>query len=300
MVMDTLKCMQTFVRVAETQSFTKAANDTGVSPSLASKHVAWLEGRLRAKLLNRSTRHVSLTETGEAYYEQCIKVISEAEVAQNIVSEMHGDPQGVLRITCPSGIGVTVLNKALAEFSAQYPSISLNTWLTDQIVDFTEGRIDYSLRLTQGVPDPALLSTEIARVKLSVCAAPSYLKKHGYPKTPNDLLHHNCLRYVHGRAGSDMWSFKKGGQEHAVAVNGNYRANNPEFMKEAVIQGLGIAILPSYTHKEHTAQGQIEVLLKDFDVDELKLFLIRQPHEHLPLRMKLFADFITSWAADAC
>lgn len=296
--MDTLTCMHTFVRVVETQSFAKAAREGGISPSLTSKQISWLEGRLGAKLLNRSTRRLSLTETGEAYYTQSLKVLAEAEVAKNIVAELHGEPQGELRITCPSGLGATVLNEALAQFSLQYPAISLETRLTDEIVDFTEGRIDYALRLAPALPDSNLIANEIARIKLNICASPTYLKKHGTPKTPDDLRRHNCLRYVHTRTGSDVWHLNDANGAHYVEVTGNYRANNPSFMKAAVCQGVGIAILPSYTHQCETAQGRIKVLFPDFKIEELKLYLIRQHREYMPLKMKLFQTFIKDWARE--
>jgi len=293
--MDTLTCMRTFVRVVETQSFTKAAREGAISPSLASKQISWLEGRLGAKLLSRSTRRLSLTETGEAYYTQSLKVLTEAEIAENIVAELQGEAQGTLRVTCPSGLGATVLNQAFAAFSLQYPAIHLETRLTDETVDFTAGRIDFALRLAPSLPDSSLVASEITRIKLNVCAAPSYLKKHGTPKTPDDLKHHNCLRFVHTRTGSDVWHLKNEAGAHAIAVTGNYRANNPTFMKEAVAQGAGIAILPSYIHGCKNEQDRITVLLPDYEVEELKLYLIREQREYMPLKMKLFSAFIKDW-----
>ncbi|HEY9080259.1 LysR family transcriptional regulator [Magnetovibrio sp.] len=293
--MDTLTCMHTFVRVVETQSFTKAAHEIAISPSLASKQISWLEGRLGAKLLSRSTRRLSLTETGEAYYTQSLKVLAEADVATNIVSELHGEPKGTLRITCPSGLGATVLNQAFAQFSLQYPAITLETRLTDENVDFTEGRIDFALRLAPSLPDSSLVASEIARIKLNVCAAPSYLARHGTPQTPQDLKHHNCLRYVHTRIGSDIWNLNNAAGSHSIAVSGNYRANNPNFMKEAVAQGVGIAILPSYIHACEREKDRITVLLNEYELDELKLYLIREQREYMPLKMKLFSSFIKDW-----
>ncbi|MFC1674139.1 LysR family transcriptional regulator [Pseudomonadota bacterium] len=288
--------MHTFVRVLETRSFTKAAREGGISPSLASKRVSWLEGRLGAKLLNRSTRSVSLTETGEVYYTQCLKVLAESEVAENIVAELHGEPQGRLRITCPSGLGATILNQAFAQFSLKYPKITLETRLTDEIIDFTEGRIDFALRLAPSLPDSNLLANEITRVKLSICAAPAYLDQYGRPETPEDLKHHNCLRFAHTRTGADIWYLKKDDDTYDVTVSGNYRANNPSFMKEAVVQGVGIAILPSYVYKPDSDAGRIELLLPEFELQPLRLFLIRQHREYMPLRIKLFQQFIKDWA----
>ena len=296
--MDTLTCMRTFVRVVELQSFSKAARECSCSPSLASKQVSWLEGRLGAKLLNRSTRRLSLTETGEAYYTQSLKVLNEAEVSENIVAEMHGEPQGRLRISCPSGMGVTVFNQVFADFALTYPAITLETRVTDEIVDFTEGRIDFSLRLAPSLPDSSLIASEIARVQLNICAAPSYLKEHGTPKLPKDLQGHNCLRYVHTRTGSDVWHLKSNTTTYSTPVTGNYRANNPLFIKAAVVKGLGIAVLPCYIHKTETAEGSIKVILEDYKIDDLKLYLIRQHRDYMPLKMKLFSTFIKGWARE--
>lgn len=296
--MDTLNCMRTFVRVVETQSFTKAAREASVSPSLVSKQVAWLEGRLGAKLLNRSTRRLSLTETGAAYYAQSLKVLTEAEVAEGIVAESHGEARGTLRVTCPSGLGATVLNQAFAEFSLKHPAITVETRLTDEIIDFTEGRIDFALRLAPDLPDSTLVANEIARVRLNICAAPSYLQQHGHPKTPDDLRQHNCLRYIHRRTGSDVWHLKGGGGVQSVEVTGNYRANNPSFMKAAIIQGVGIGILPSYIYNPEAAEGRVALLLPDYEIEELKLYLIRQHRDYMPLKMKLFAAFIKDWTRE--
>ena len=294
--MDTLTCMRTFVRVVELQSFSKAAREEACSPSLASKKISWLERHLGAKLLNRTTRRLSLTETGEAYYTQSLKVLNEAEVSENIVAEMHGQPQGCLRISCPSGLGVTVFNQAFADFALTYPAITLETQVTDQIVDFTEGRIDFALRVAPSLPDSSLIASEIASVQLNICAAPSYLKEHGMPKIPEDLQNHNCLRYVHTRTGSDVWFLKSGDTTFPTPVTGNYRANNPLFIKAAVVKGLGIAVLPCYIHKTETAEGLIKVILKDYKIDDLKLYLIRQHRDYMPLKMKLFSTFIKDWA----
>ena len=296
--MDTLTCMQTFVRVVETQSFTKAAHEAALSPSLASKQISWLESRLGAKLLNRTTRRLSLTETGQAYYTQSLKVLAEAEVAENIVSELNGEPQGTLRMTCPSGLGATVLNQAFAQFSLMYPAINIETRLTDEVVDFTEGRIDFALRLVQALPDSSLLASEIARIQLHVCASPGYIERYGAPKRPEDLAQHNCLRYMHTRAGANVWNLKNAHGAHQIPVSGNYRANNPSFMKAAVIAGVGIGILPSHIHQTETDQGLIKILFPDFEIEELKLYLISQQRDHKPLKMKLFAAFIKDWARE--
>lgn len=296
--MDTLACMRTFVRIVETQSFSKAARESAISPSLASKQISWLEGRLGAKLLNRSTRRLSLTETGAAYYAQSLKVLTEAETAENIVSELQGEPQGTLRITCPSGLGATVLNRAFAQFSLKHPTINLETRLTDEVVDFTEERIDFALRLAPALPDSSLVASEIARIKLHICAAPPYLARHGTPHSPDELLHHNCLRYVHTRTGADVWHLKHNGSTHAISVTGNYRANNPSFMKEAMLQGVGIAVIPSYIIQSEIEQGQLTLLFQDYEIDELRLYLIRQHREFMPLKMKLFTAFIKDWTHD--
>jgi len=301
--MDTLTCMRTFARIVEMQSFSKAARESAISSSLASKQVSWLEGRLGAKLLNRSTRRLSLTETGAAYYAQSLKVLTESEIAENIVSELQGEPHGALRITCPSGLGATVLNRAFAQFSLKYPTINLETRLTDEVLDFTEGRIDFALRLAPALPDSTLVANEIALIKLHICAAPSYLALHGAPQSPNDLTRHNCLRYVHTRTGSDIWNLKHEGSTdkgstHAIPVTGNYRANNPSFMKEAVLQGVGIAIMPSYIIQREIEQGQIVSLLPDYEIEKLKLYLIRLHRDFMPLKMKLFTAFIKDWAHD--
>lgn len=296
--MDTLTCMQTFVRVVEMQSFSKAAKESACSASLASKQVSWLEGRLGAKLLNRSTRRLSLTDTGEAYYLQSLKVLSEAEIATNLVAEVHGKAFGTLRVTCPSGLGATVFNQAFAAFSLKYPTITLETRLTDEFIDFTEGRIDFALRLVSDLDDSSLIAEKLASVQMHVCAAPRYLERHGTPKILQDLQGHNCLRYTHTRTGSDVWHLGNGHASECVPISGNYRANNPMFMKAAVVQGLGIAVLPCYIHQEELKAGLIKHVLPEYKMEDLNLYLVRQHQDHIPLKMKLFASFVKDWVGE--
>src|SRR6476659_27001 len=189
--MDRMTSMATFVKVAESGGFSAAARTLGMSPSMVTAHVQSLEERLGVRLLNRSTRRVSLTEVGQAYYERCLQILADVDDAENVAQALQSNPRGTLRLNASVALP-PFLAPAIAEFTALYPDVSISMTMTDRMVDLVEEGFDLAIR-TFVTPDSSLIIRRIATYRLLVCGSPEYLAKHGTPQQPSDLVNHNCL-----------------------------------------------------------------------------------------------------------
>src|SRR6266403_1503130 len=184
--------MRVFAKVVENGSFTGAAERLGISASMVSQHVKELEERLAARLLNRTTRKVSLTEVGRAYYERCTRLLADLEEIEQAVSDMHAAPRGELRVNATPTFGILQLAPTIADFTTRFPAISVELMLSERMVDLIEEGFDVAVRVGE-LPDSSLIARQLAPCRMVVCGAPSYFEKHGKPRTPADLTAHNCL-----------------------------------------------------------------------------------------------------------
>ncbi|MGH8744960.1 MAG: LysR family transcriptional regulator, partial [Burkholderiales bacterium] len=242
--MQDLNDMVIFARVVEAKSFSEAARRMQASKSRVSKAVAKLERALGARLINRSTRGLSLTEVGAAFYEHCSRIVEEAEQAERIVSHHHAQPRGVLKVTASVAFGTLHVAPALPDFLARYPDVRIDMTIIDRIVDLVEEGFDVGIRITRE-PDLNLVARKIAPVRRVVCATPQYFARRGIPKTPHDLAQHNCLHYTaFGR--TSQWHLRGPQKELVVPVAGSLRINDDEALSQAVIAGLGVALLPTF------------------------------------------------------
>ena len=190
-----LEGMAIFARVVETRSFSAAARDLGMSKSLVSKRVTQLEHSVGARLLNRTTRNMSLTEAGAAFYDHCARIVSELEEAKLAVGRLHSEPRGVLRISASVAFGTLHIAPALPEFLLLYPELKIDMAITDRVVDLAEEGYDVAVRIAKE-PAPNLVARRLAAVNRQICATPEYFARHGVPQTPKDLERHNCLTYT--------------------------------------------------------------------------------------------------------
>src|SRR5882757_1812261 len=202
--MDRMTSMATFVKVVESGGFSAAARVLGISPSMATAHIQALEERLGVRLLNRSTRKVSLTEVGHAYYERCLQILAEADDADQIAQALQSTPRGTLRLNTSVAIP-PFLAPVIAEFAALYPDVSISMTMTDRMIDLVEDGFDLAVR-NMAVPDSSLITRRVASFRFVVCGAPSYFAARGTPETPADLARHNCLIYAHSAWGN-AWRF---------------------------------------------------------------------------------------------
>jgi len=242
--MDRLDCMRTFVAVAMQRSFTEGAKQIGISTKLASKYVARLEENLSAQLLNRTTRNVTLTDTGHAYLTRCRALLDQLEELEDVVQQRQKTLAGPIRVTAPTGFGSRELVEALHPFQTAHPDVQIDLALSDRHVSILEEGVDLAIRFGE-LKDSSLVARKLVDMPVVVIAAPEYLAVHGEPTEPHALSTHNCLLLTTSPQ-PDLWTFSQAGKQVAVTVNGDFRANSPRAVVHMATCGLGIARCPHY------------------------------------------------------
>lgn len=291
-MIENLAGMAVFARVAEAKSFSGAARRLGVSKSAVSKQVAQLERALKARLINRTTRRLSLTEVGEAFYEHCARMLAEAEAAELAVSRLYAEPRGVLKVTAPAAFGHLHIAPAIPDFIERHPGVAVQIVMNDRPVDLAEEGFDLAIRMTREQA-PNVVARRLAPVRWAVCAAPGYLKQHDAPSTPRDLERHNCLFYSFLESFSE-WRFSSKAGDTAVRVTGNFTVNNSEALREAVLKGLGIALLPTFTVGADLRAQRLQQVLGEYRAHGTfgsDVYAIYLPTRYLSPKVRAFVDF---------
>ncbi len=288
--MQDLNLMAVYAHVVESGSFSAAARRLGMSRSAVSKAVAKLEKALGARLLNRSTRHLSVTEVGAAFAEHCSRILDEATRAEQAVSSLHAQPRGVLKVAASVAFGTLHVAPALADFLGRYPEIDIDMTITDRPVDLAEEGYDVTVRVARELP-PNFVARRLAPVRRKLCGTPEYFEKHGVPRIPQDLSHHNCLDYTHsGEQG--LWRFTGPQGDIAVPVAGRLRINDDEALSQAVLGGLGLALLPTFIIGKDLQEGRLRAALSEYIPVERHVYAIYLPTRHLPAKVRAFIDFL--------
>lgn len=261
--MDELAGMVAFARVVEARSFAGAARRLRLSRPVVSKRVAALEKHLGERLLHRTTRRLSLTETGAALYPHCARIAEEAEAARLAAQQLHAEPRGTLRVSLPGAFGQLHVVPAIPAFLARYPAVTVECRVEERLADLAEEGLDLAIRLTHA-PAENLVARRLAPLRWVVCAAPTYLVDHQAPRTPADLAAHACLFY--GSApGAHTWRFEREGERATVTVDGRFRIDNTIALREVALAGSGIALLPSFTVGPDLESGRLRMLLGDWE-----------------------------------
>jgi DNA-binding transcriptional LysR family regulator len=276
--------------VAEARSFSEAARRLGLSKSMVSKEVTRLEQSLGARLLNRTTRKLSLTEVGAAYYEHCVRVVQEAEEAELLVGRLHGEPRGMVRVTAPVAFATLHIASALPDFLTRYPDVQIDLTLSDRFFDLAEEGHDLAIRIARELP-PNVVARHLAPIERVVCATPDYFARHGVPREPRDLARHNCLVYTQTNPDS-QWHLRAGRDEVVVPVQGNLRLNDDEALWQAVLGGLGIALLPTFIVGGDLQAERLQAVLQRYVPAERNLSAIYLPNRHLSPKVRVFIDFL--------
>lgn len=287
--MDRLEAMQVFVRVAELGSFSAAAVQLGVARSAVTRHVAALETHLGVKLMVRSTRRLALTSAGTAYLEKCRVILNLVETAETDVAAERLDPRGTIRISLPLSFGLTRLAPLLLDFCRLYPEVSLDMDYSDRRVKLIEEGIDLSIRITRRL-EAGDVARKIGTGRLLVVAAPDYLARHGCPRHPAELAHHQCLGYT-AAASNLPWQFLVAGQLQSFSVTSRIHANNGDVLTEAAAQGLGITCQPDFIADQFLAAGRVVEILQDFPIPELGIYALLPSNRHIPHRVRVLMDF---------
>lgn len=291
--MDTLEGMRVFVAVADQHSFTAGAKRLGISTKLASKYVRQLEERLGAQLFNRTTRSVTLTDTGRAYRERCIPLLDQLDEMESVVQARQRELAGSIRITAPTGFGSRELVQAILPFQQAHPKVSIQLQLSDQHVAIIDEGIDLAIRF--GVlKDSSLVARKLMDMRLVVIASPAYLAKHGKPKHPNALATHNCFQQLTS-ADPSQWRFKVNGDEVSLRINGSFTANSPRAVAYMAAGGLGIGRCPYYTAEPFLESGDLEILFPEQEASKVTLYAVYPPNRHLTARIRALIEHLADW-----
>jgi DNA-binding transcriptional LysR family regulator len=295
--MDDLNHLLTFARVVQSGSFAAAAERLGIAPSVASKHVAKLERALDARLLQRSTRKLSLTEAGRAYYEHCARIVEELEQSRAAVASLQAEPSGKLRVTCINSFAGWVIAPMLPAFFKRYPKIELEIVTSDRMIDLAEEGFDLALRIT-AAPQPNLVARRIAPVRFVVVGSPEYFARHGTPQTPADLVQHNCLGFPLSLV-DHVWRLARGDEQLAVPVRGSLGINNVDALRYNALAGVGVALLPTYAVGKYLRDGRLLAPLPDWrGFNESTLYAAYLPNRYGSPKLRAFVDFLVETIGD--
>ena len=290
MTIDIVAGIRVFTAVVEAGSFAGAADKLDLSRGMATRYVAQLEAHLGVRLLNRTTRTLSLTEAGSDYYPRATQILAMVEEAENSVAQKTSVPRGILRVATSVGFGVRHLDRAIAEYLQRYPSMEVDLTLNERTVDLVEEGFDLAVRVAAQI-DPGLVARRFTRARTAACASPAYLKERGTPETPEQLTGHNCMAYAHTHWQNE-WRFTRNGEERRVRISGNLRGNNGNILVSAAIEGLGVILEPSFLVFEALQQKRLVRILSDWETDELSVFAVYPNRKFLPPKVRSFIDFL--------
>ena len=288
--MEDLERMAIFARVVEDKSFSAAARRLNLSKSLVSKQVTQLEKSVGARLLNRTTRALSLTEAGAAFYEHCARIVEELEEAKLAVGRLHSEPRGLLRISVPVAFGRLHIATILPEFLAAYPDLKIDMVTSDRFVDLAEEGYDVVIRIADQ-PAPTLVARKLAPVRRQMVATADYFKRHGVPQTPEDLRNHNCLTYTYFNP-QDPWRLRGPDGDISVRASGNLRVNDDDALAEAVLRGLGLALLPTFIIGKELQAGRLQSALSQYIPLERHIYAVYLANRHVTAKVRAFIDYL--------
>jgi len=288
--MDKFTSIRAFTRVVQHGSFAAAARDLRLSRSAVSKYVIELEQALGSQLLVRTTRSASPTENGQAYYERCIAILADLEEADLAVARLQSEPRGLLRVNAPMSFGTLHLGRAVADFMEKYPQLQIQLILSDQQIDPVQEGFDVTLRIAD-LPSSSLIARKIAPALRVVCAAPSYLARRGTPEHPADLRDHDCLAYGYLATGN-QWKLTGPDGDHWIHIPWTLCSNNGEVLRDAVVKGRGIALLPTFIVGADLQEGSLRSILTDYTTPEISVYAIYPQTRHLSVKVRVFIDFL--------
>jgi DNA-binding transcriptional LysR family regulator len=289
--MDRFQSLVAFARVVEAGSFARAADRLDLSVSAVSRHVADLESHLGARLLNRTTRRLSLTESGQAFYERCVQLLADLEEAEEAVTAGAIVPRGTLRMTASISFGAGYLAPAIAEFRQRHPQLRFDIELSDRAVDLVDERIDVAIRIG-GIGSQALIGRRIGTAQMVCCASPSYLARHGTPRTPADLADHACLTYEYSSDGN-LWRFTDAaGESHDVKVTGFAHSNNGAMLAALAVAGVGVTVEPDFILAPDVRAGRLVRILRDYAPPTIIIHAVYPSRRHLSAKVRAFIDFL--------
>ena len=289
--MDRLEAMSTLMAAVETGSLSAASRKLGVPLATVSRKVAALEAYLRTRLLNRTSRRLTLTDSGKSYVAACSRILAEVEEAEHTAMGEYRSPRGSLAITAPVVFGRLHVLPVALEFLATYPDIDIQVTLADRVFNLLEEHIDLALRIG-ALPDSRLIAARLGAVRLVTCASPAYFAAHGTPKAPSDLARHGCVTFT-GLMSSGAWNFRSGKSETTVPIRSRVSANTAEAAIDAAMASAGVTRVLSYQVAGAVRAGSLAIVLQDFEPEPWPVSLVHSGQSLLPLKVRAFLDFAT-------
>jgi DNA-binding transcriptional LysR family regulator len=285
-----LRNVEVFVQVAEKGNFTLAGRALALSPSVISRRIQELEQSLGATLFFKSTRKMSLTDAGEAFYKSCTRALADLHEGESIVNNLYGTPSGTLRVSSVWGFAETVVMPLIPSFLKQYPELRLKFTMTALPINLIESGMDIVIRNGSVMDESSYEHCDLAPVQHLICAAPEYFKKHGTPNEPKDIARFNCL--THTLYASKEWWFKGTPKDYCLPVQGSLEVNNSEALRIAALSGLGIARLPIYVAAKDIAAGRLQVIFKEITLSRETMQAFYARSDYLPTKIPAFLDFL--------
>lgn len=286
--MTAISDLDIFARVARTGNMSAAGREMGLSPAVISKRISQLEERLGARLFQRTTRHLTLTETGAGYFKRVVDILNLCEEAEDFISRRNTKHRGQLKITSPAAFTRLHVAPYLAQFLSRYPDIELDFNLTDEFVDIIRDGFDVAIRIGE-LEDSSLVARKLAPDKRMLCAAPSYLDKFGTPKKLADLDLHNCI----SAGAQDVWRIEGPEGSRQIRTNGNIRSNSSEVIREALISGLGLGLRSTWEVGEEVKSGALKVVMPQYrGSSNLAVYAVYPSRDFMPARVNVFIEFL--------
>lgn len=288
--MNRLSEMQAFAESVREGSFSAASRSLAMSPSAISKLVTRLEERLQVRLLNRTTRQISLTEAGQRFYVRCNEILHELEDAESEIVEYGELPQGLLRVNCSPGFAQHQVIPLLAGFHSEYPGLQVELTLTGKTIDLIAEGVDLAIRLGE-LEDSSLIASSLGRSDRIVCASPDYLEKFGTPKTPQELMQHNCLCLT-SREEVNTWKFGAGDAQEVIHVSGNFKTDNVNALYDSALVGGGILRLSGFMLNKAIKAGKLVPLLTDYEPQPQWVNIVYPHRRFLPAKVRIFIEYL--------
>ncbi len=292
--MSLLEDMTVFVHTVEAASFSGAAQRLGLAKSVVSRRIRSLEARLGTSLFHRTTRRLSLTETGQAYYERARRILADIIEAEEVARRLQSELKGTLKVAAPMSFGLLHLSPAVADFLVAHPQLEIDLALNDRRVDLVSDGHDLAIRIGK-LADSSLIARRLAPCRHVVCASPAYLQARGEPRSPEELEddRHDCLLYSN-RTISDEWRFRIGGEWQSLRVRATrLGVNNGDVLRDAAIAGIGLVVLPTFIVSEALRRGDLKAVLCDFELDDPAIHAVWPPNRELSAKVRAFVDFLS-------
>ncbi len=296
--MENLSDIAVFVQVVDSGSFTAAAERLELSKSVISKYVTRLEDRLGARLLNRTTRRLSLTEAGRILYSRSQRGLEEIEAAEMEVSQLQQTPRGNLRFNTPMSFGILHIAPALMDFQQANPDVSIDMNLEDRQIDLVEEGYDLAIRIAE-LPDSSLIARRLGPCRHVLCASPAYLEQHGTPRTPEELQGHRALTYGYSDSPREWRMLATDGRYLTVPVNSCMHMNNSLALREAVLNHAGIVLIPTFIVGPDIQSGRLQPVLANYRMPELSIYAVYPQRRHLSPKVRAFVEFMAGRISDS-